>query len=215
MTVVIRKKYVILYITTEKGEIFLYKQCKTEASSARQKQMTQGLLQLMLENHYQDISVSDICRKLNISRNSFYRYFSDKDSMLYALMDGMLMEFEVCVQYSDEYGTRLPTGQVILQLLRFWKSQKPLLDAIAYSGLSTLLTTRAILPWVTRPTPMDGFRIRDLQDQKYANFFCIGGILNMLIAWHHEDFDQSEEEMAALVHKLLTEPLFYGNDTQI
>lgn len=51
----------------------MYKQCKTAASSARQKEMADGLLRLMREHNYHDISVADICRELGISRNSFYR----------------------------------------------------------------------------------------------------------------------------------------------
>ena len=40
----------------------MYKQCKTAASSARQKEMADGLLRLMREHNYHDISVADICR---------------------------------------------------------------------------------------------------------------------------------------------------------
>ena len=57
----------------------MYKQCQTEQSTARQRQLEQGLLQIMQKRHYDEISVSDLCEELGIPRKSFYRYFASKD----------------------------------------------------------------------------------------------------------------------------------------
>ena len=53
----------------------MYKICQTEQSNRRQRELEQGLLQLMLRRNYEDISVSDLCDHLQIPRKSFYRYF--------------------------------------------------------------------------------------------------------------------------------------------
>ena len=72
----------------------MYKLCKTEQSAARQRQLEQGLLQAMRTQQYEEISISDLCDRLEIPRKSFYRYFSSKDGALAALLDHTLMEFE-------------------------------------------------------------------------------------------------------------------------
>ena len=72
----------------------MYKLCKTEQSAQRQRELEQGLLAIMNSTRYEDITVSDMCQKLNIPRKSFYRYFSSKDGALHALIDHTLMEFE-------------------------------------------------------------------------------------------------------------------------
>ena len=72
----------------------MYKQCQTEKSAARQRQLEQGLLQVMLKRQYEEISVSDLCDHMNIPRKSFYRYFSSKDGALYALLDHTMLEYE-------------------------------------------------------------------------------------------------------------------------
>ena len=71
----------------------MYKLCKTEQSAQRQRELEQGLLKMMLQCRYEDISVSDLCDQLEIPRKSFYRYFSSKDGALYALLDHTMMEF--------------------------------------------------------------------------------------------------------------------------
>ena len=53
----------------------MYKLCKTEQSAARQRQLEEGLLTVMLTRRYDEISVSDLCDDLAIPRKSFYRYF--------------------------------------------------------------------------------------------------------------------------------------------
>ena len=72
----------------------MYKLCKTQQSAARQRQLELGLLQAMLEQHYEEVSVSDLCDRMQIPRKSFYRYFSGKDGALHALIDHTLLEFQ-------------------------------------------------------------------------------------------------------------------------
>ena len=57
----------------------MYKFCKTEQSFQRQRELEQGLLAMMEHHRFEEISVSDLCDRLNIPRKSFYRYFSSKD----------------------------------------------------------------------------------------------------------------------------------------
>ena len=70
----------------------MYKLCKTEQSAQRQRQLEEGLLELMRLRPYDEISVVDLCEYLQIPRKSFYRYFSNKDGALFALLDHTLME---------------------------------------------------------------------------------------------------------------------------
>ena len=72
----------------------MYKICQTEQSIRRQRELEAGLLKMLQKRRYEDISVSDLCGELQIPRKSFYRYFSNKDGALMALLDHTLMEFE-------------------------------------------------------------------------------------------------------------------------
>ena len=71
----------------------MYKYCKTEQSVQRQREMEKGLLDMMKYKQFEEISVSDLCDRLNIPRKSFYRYFSSKEGALHALLAHTLLEF--------------------------------------------------------------------------------------------------------------------------
>ena len=96
--------------------------------------MEEGLLCAMLERRYEDITVSDLCARMGVPRKSFYRYFDSKEDALHALVDHALLDYEGYV----------PAGQTAVapsfekELERYfiyWQSKKPLLDALARSGI--------------------------------------------------------------------------------
>lgn len=119
----------------------MYKVCHTEQSSARQRMIENALLQLMLKQRYEDISVRDLCDTARIPRKTFYRYFSSKDGTLYALVDHTL---DGLFARPPEAGKK--SGTIADELERtfdYWKKNKTLLDALAHSFLSGILVERA------------------------------------------------------------------------
>ncbi len=185
----------------------MYKQCRTEESSSRQRQLEQGLLQVMLKKRYEEISVTDLCRELGIPRKAFYRYFSDKDGALQSLVDHAIMDY-------DSYAT----GNNILELqdaqkymeenLSYWINHKDLLDALAKSNLSGILTQQAIRytqELDSIPLVMSG---ADNRLRNYGTLFVVSGLMSMIIQWHQDGFYPEVEQMAAALLRLLNEPLF-------
>lgn len=59
-----------------------YKICHTEASSQRQRELEDGLLNAMGSQSYARITLTELCSQLSIPRKSFYRYFPTKDDCL-------------------------------------------------------------------------------------------------------------------------------------
>ena len=53
----------------------MYKQCRTEQSSNRQRILEQGLLDAMIQQHYDSISVSDLCSLCLMSESQLRRLF--------------------------------------------------------------------------------------------------------------------------------------------
>jgi len=49
----------------------MYKQCRTEQSARRQRELEQGLVQVMLKRQYDEISVSDLCAEIDVPRKAF------------------------------------------------------------------------------------------------------------------------------------------------
>ena len=201
------ERYVILYILLTLGAVRMYKQCRTEQSSQRQRQLEQGLLEAMYHKHYEEISVSDLCDQMQIPRKSFYRYFSSKDGALHALLDHTLLDSDNFVM--TETGVEKQNALVFMErIFAYWKHCKPLMDALERSNLSGVLIQRAI-EHSQREMGLPRFLSSDEHDaRKYGSLFAICGLMTMIVQWHHEGFAQSVEQMARIAMRLLSEPLF-------
>ena len=184
----------------------MYKLCKTEQSAARQRQLEQGLLQLMLTHRYEDISVSDLCDYMQVPRKSFYRYFSSKDGALYALLDHTMLEF-----YEGDYQRDRTSSHLgdLEQFFVFWFDHKALMEALERSNLSGLLVERAAsLAMRERLIPGALLNV-DPKILQIVLSFPVSGLLSMVIQWHKQNYSLSPAEMNKIATALLTKPLIH------
>lgn len=188
----------------------MYKLCKTEQSAQRQRQLEEGLLRAMSTVRYEEITVSDLCRQMEIPRKSFYRYFTSKDGALHALIDHTLMEFEGAVD-ADVYvpGEKRSLTRDLERFFRFWQNRKTLLDALERSDMSGILIKRAIDYALTEVVfPGRFLPGESRQTQNHVVMFGVCGLMSMMLQWHKSGFEDSLQDLARVAARLLTQPLF-------
>ena len=190
----------------------MYKQCKTEQSAARQRELELGLLQAMSGQQYDAISVSDLCGQIGIPRKSFYRYFSSKEGALHALLDHSMLEYESFAFNVRTAGERSFASD-LENYFEYWLRQKPLLDALERSGLSGVLIERAIRHAVSEVALPKRFLLREKHSmQEQITMFSMCGLMSMVVTWHHEGYPEPPAAMAKVATRLLTQPLFSNSD---
>lgn len=186
----------------------MYKLCKTEQSALRQRELEMGLLAAMSTHQYEEISVSDLCEQMGIPRKSFYRYFSSKDGALHALIDHTLLEFE-SFPSNTKPGEKRTNQKDLERFFRFWKEQKPLLDALERSGISGVLVTRSIDHALSDAGAPRRFQPQDERvAREHATTFGVCGLMSMVLNWHHSGYQLQPHQMAEIAVQLLTKPLF-------
>ena len=85
----------------------MYKLCKTEQSSARQRELELGLLEVMMQQRYEDITISQLCEKLQIPRGERYEMcrsvHAEANAIISAPRDQMLGAtlYQTCVSPAD------------------------------------------------------------------------------------------------------------------
>lgn len=183
----------------------MYKFCKTEQSAQRQRELEQGLLEMLGHHRFEEISVSDLCDRLNIPRKSFYRYFSSKEGALMALLDHTLMEFYDTGSLEGLRGGT-PTGD-LERFFLFWKTHRKLLEAVQRSNLNGMLVERAV-SLAELEELMPGY-VRDWEDtmKDVALSFVVCGLMSMVIQWHKEGYRIPTEQMAKTAITMLSRPL--------
>ncbi len=187
----------------------MYKLCKSEQSAARQKQLEQGLLKAMLTQRYEDISISDLCDQMAIPRKSFYRYFSNKDGALLALLDHTLMEFEQSPTGAHTSSRANALGD-LERFFVFWYDHRVLMDALVRNRLTGMLVERATSHALHERMMPTYLLSKDGKSQHLAMTFAICGLLAMVMQWHQSGYRETPAQMAHVATMMLTKPLVTG-----
>ena len=174
--------------------------CTNEKTAARQRWIENGLLELMQQCRFEDITVTDLCRYLQLSRRSFYRYFSDMEDVLDCLLNHVFQDMVI-----------VNASMTIAELegyYDYWFRQKPLLAALARSGMHAKFAQYALKftnGEILKQYLSDDDLNRDLGRE--INLFVISGLSSLLISWHAEGFQKTPKEMAQIAHRMICKPL--------
>ena len=181
--------------------IFMYKHCVTEESAQRQRQLEQCLLGLMAELPLSQITIGDICAQAGISRKSFYRYFDSKDGCLHALLDHAIMDGST--YYLPDSDSDDPAQSFFCRVFEYWKTQTPLLDALERNGQSLQILQRMVR-YILLEEP-EYARYMGISDQNVMEHivYNVGGVMGLVLTWHHEGYQKTPEQMGAILWDLM------------
>ena len=183
----------------------MYKLCKTEGSTQRQREIEQILLSLMREKSYDEISVTEICDRANMPRKSFYRYFDGKEGAMQSLLYHTMSEFNSF----RLGGSSRKISEEFEDLFSFWKSKKDFLEAFDKSGLLGLLIESAVSFSMNEFGDVEKYMSDSDSKEKMISYqFLICGLMSMTISWYRAGFVESIPNMARTATKIITKPLF-------
>ena len=176
----------------------MYKICHSEESSLRQRELEQGLLTELRRQAYEKITLTDLCRKLEIPRKSFYRYFPTKDDCLLAHIDHTMSDCND-IALKGWNGSNTLDEQVQFRFFRYWKERSAFLDAVQKNDLQHLLLDR---------TTMIVDRMKETSEESsfardQVEYFIAHGLMSTVLRWHSFGFQSSPEEMAGVFEELL------------
>lgn len=181
----------------------MYKLCKTEESAARQKMLEDGLLQAMQSQLFDDISVSDLCKQLGVPRNTFYRYFPEKEDALLALIDHTLLECNKNDFAKWEGNSHLELSDLETFFL-FWDTKRDFIEAIAKNDRFWLLIGRCNLMLNERKksTHFTGDLTNFAKEQ--VDYIFTYGMMTILFRWYYYGFPGTPQEMARVAYEMFS-----------
>ena len=181
----------------------MYKDCTSKPAIARQREIEQGLLEYMTHKSYEDITVIELCQKMDIPRKTFYRYFSNKDGALFALIDHTLQDLVENHLYNKQ--ALYSDVEIMEHFFDYWLEKKILLDVLATNNLSGILLQRAINSTPKYEPMLDSISLSNgsVRAKQYKLYFIISGIISLVIQWHKNHFDKTPAQMAKLAVELL------------
>jgi len=179
--------------------------------------LRKALIDLILEKHYDSITVQDIIDRANVGRSTFYLHFRDKEDVLVGDWKRFL---DMMVGHIDF--EKAATGRFvpIRELMDHLKEYHTFYRALVKSGKSerlfavgTTYLTEQIEPKVTAAV---GDRSTDVPPAIAAHYLAIQ-IFATLRWWLDQNMPYSPEEMDKIFHSLVGPGLVYalGNRPEV
>ena len=179
----------------------MYKICKTEESTARQRSVEQALQQMMLSKRIENISVRELCVAAGIPRNSFYRYFDSCEDVLYALIDHTLLDIneDAFLHWNGSPNLELSDLEHYFET---WYHKREFLDALSKNGCSWLLVDRieALMDKGKDTTSMSQNFAR-----KQAWYIPTYATYAIMLRWHKHGFPDTPQAMAKVTFEMFSD----------
>lgn len=183
----------------------MYKICQTEKSLARQRKLENGFLDYLETVSFNQITIAELCRYLQIPRKTFYRYFDSKEDILYALIDHRLVDMdEYVILHFRHPGT---FRQGLFLFFSFWERQKRFLDILKQNHLlGTIFSRINSAEFIHSRKVFYGIPHYSSKENLFVHSYHMSGLMSILIHWYLDHFQKSISEMADIVESIYSVP---------
>ena len=168
------------------------------------KVLYQALENLMIDNSFEEIKVSDICAKALINRSTFYAHYTDKyellDEYINSLKDDLQSELEKNININN---TKEYYIEMIRLLLNHIEEKKNTYLSIMIKNKNSILMD--IVDDVINKNILE--QIKEENNKKIPSNiitkFYLGGVINICLEWLKYDNKYSKEEIINYIDKLI------------
>lgn len=157
----------------------------------------EALLNLLRNKKFEQITVKDLCRKADLSRQTFYQIFDSKDEVLeYHFMT--LFE-----KFSKECGdfSKISLSELVYQFFHFFYEQRNFVKVLIENNMTHLLEKQ----FEIYLCKIDFFKEKNNTDDypDYTLASVSGALTQILIHWFYKKFDLSVEEIADMTEQII------------
>ena len=168
------------------------------------KVLYQALENLMIDNSFEEIKVSDICSKALINRSTFYAHYTDKyellDEYINSLKDDLQSELEKNININN---TKEYYIEMIRLLLNHIEEKKKAYLSIMIKNKNSIMMD--IIDDVINKNLLE--QIKEDNSKKIPSTiitkFYLGGVINICLEWLKYDNKYSKEEIINYIDKLI------------
>lgn len=167
---------------------------KNPTAIQSQTWIMRALLDLMKHTTYDKISVSEICRKADLDRRTFYRNFDSKNEVL---------EYYIKIlsnEYMEEFRKIDVTDrkEATLLFFEFWGRHISFIQNIKSCGLCDVIFSHFV-QFIKEHQDLLMEVDASTVESDYVFAYRIGGFWNVMITWANNYADISPVELSAIV----------------
>lgn len=156
-----------------------------------------ALFVLMENQEYNTITISDLCRQADLTRQTFYRHFSSKDDLIISYF----MQLFASLYGEIEVKEKLSLEELLSIYLHFWEKHRDFVNLLNKCNNSNN-TLSCNLKFIQRCYPR--LNLPASLHQKTAENFIAGGLYSCLEQWIDSDYSLSSDELTENIMQLLS-----------
>lgn len=156
-----------------------------------------ALIELTKTGRYEDIKVSEICRKAGVGRQTFYRHYSEKDEIVKRKMGRVIDELMEDMQHNlDE---DIDFISVHLAPLLTMKENKEWVKLTTIPALQTIIFAEidVLIDLIFRRMS------KNLEIDPYLKSYQVWGMKGVLLRWAQTEMKDDPEEIHSILVKAL------------
>lgn len=172
------------------------------------KMIEDALFELMKEKDFARITISEIAKKADVGRRTFYRLYTGKEEVLHAWFD------KLCREYKDSYPVLdwYDLNQIAKDYFEFWYSYREILLLMHQRGLSEIIygEISRVSEDIVK-TRMGCEREEGQEDMRFFAYYSVGGFILLLRHWIEGGMQERPEAYAQKVSTAILK--YLCNDT--
>ena len=164
------------------------------------RMIEEALFKLMEKKPYAQITVSEITRRADISRRTFYRLYGEKDEVLCRYLEKLCRKYQSEIPPLDRYDI----SRIALDYFTFWYRYKDFLLLMHGQGLDEMVCgeiNRLALSVIQ--SRIKDREYKDSEDAEYFADYSTGGFTQLLRRWIAQGMQQNPREYARAVSRSL------------
>lgn len=171
--------------------------------------LTDGLLSLLEEAAFDQITIQDIVQRAGIGYATFFRHFADKQALLGSLAAD---EIRGLIDLTVPVLASVDARASALALCAYVQARRALWSALLTGGAAAILREEFIRQANLVAGGAEGEGAWPPRDLVVP--FAIGGVLDILTWWLRQDVPVSQERVAGLLADLVIAPLVVSGGKQ-
>ena len=168
-----------------------------------QKWITDSLINLMSLKPYHQITIMDICKEADLSRQTFYNVFDKKEDILrFNLQNSCESILRPCIQ-----NEKLTLSQTVLAIAKVVEENKNLLSLMIENNLDGIISD-VIAKSITLITDRFVKNEKQIEYLPYSKTMLSGALAYLIVYWFRQEEPISTKQLIDLISEFLNGNLF-------
>ncbi|MDV4152069.1 TetR-like C-terminal domain-containing protein [Clostridium sp. AL.422] len=162
------------------------------------KIISDSLIDLLQNKKIHEVTVTDICKKSDINRGTFYKHYKDAYDLLQSLEDEL---FNQILEYIESTPIEAYKDVLLLKVAELIKNNKELCKILFNKQMESNLINRII--YLANKAEIDKLIDNPKVDQVFIDYFIkysVGGVLAVIQSWLENDLKESPKEIVDIIN---------------